>query len=61
MDRVLEGQQPEAVGVLRRELMAYVRRHGDPGSDFAGAEVIVAELVSNASEHAPGPAWVRAT
>src|SRR5690349_12054191 len=39
--------------------MAYVRRHGEAESDFAAAEIIVAELVSNAIEHAPGPAWVR--
>jgi DNA-binding NarL/FixJ family response regulator/anti-sigma regulatory factor (Ser/Thr protein kinase) len=56
---VLEAREPEAVGALRRELMAYVRRHGDADSDFAGAEIVVAELVSNAFEHAPGPAWVR--
>jgi DNA-binding CsgD family transcriptional regulator/anti-sigma regulatory factor (Ser/Thr protein kinase)/predicted ArsR family transcriptional regulator len=59
MEWVLEEQTPEAVGILRRELMAYVRRHGEATSDFAAAEIIVAELVSNAFEHAPGPAWVR--
>jgi DNA-binding NarL/FixJ family response regulator/anti-sigma regulatory factor (Ser/Thr protein kinase) len=36
-----------------------VRRHARPDSDFAAAELVVAELVSNAFEHAPGPAWVR--
>jgi DNA-binding NarL/FixJ family response regulator/anti-sigma regulatory factor (Ser/Thr protein kinase) len=50
---------PAAVRRLRREVMAYVRRHGDARSDFAGAELVVAELVANAFEHAPGPAWVR--
>ncbi len=56
---VLEQDGAEAVSALRREVMAYVRRHGDADSDFAGAEIVVAELVSNAFEHAPGPAWVR--
>lgn len=59
MEWVLEGRDAAAVRALRRELMAYVRRHGAPGSDFAGAEIVVAELVANAFEHAPGPAWVR--
>src|SRR3954453_19906224 len=49
----------EAVAALRREVMAYLRRHAEPDSDFAGAAVVVAELLSNAFEHAPGPAWVR--
>jgi DNA-binding NarL/FixJ family response regulator/anti-sigma regulatory factor (Ser/Thr protein kinase) len=40
--------------------MTYLKRHGDPDSDFAGAEVVVAELLINAFQHAPGPAWVRA-
>ncbi len=59
MEWVLERHGPECVTALRREVMAYVRRHGDPDSDFAGAEIVVAELVANAFEHAPGPAWVR--
>jgi DNA-binding NarL/FixJ family response regulator/anti-sigma regulatory factor (Ser/Thr protein kinase) len=56
---VLQDHAPEAVSVLRRDVMGYLRRHGEDGSDFAGAEIVVAELVSNAFEHAPGPAWVR--
>ena len=59
MEWALNGQSPAAVSALRREIMAYLRRHGDPESDFAGAEIVVAELLNNAFEHAPGPAWVR--
>ncbi len=59
MEWVLEDHGPESVSALRREVMAYIRRHGDADSDFAGAEIVVAELVANAFEHAPGPAWVR--
>jgi len=59
MEWVLKHDGPEAVRALRREVMGYVRRHGEAESDFAGAEIVVAELVANAFEHAPGPAWVR--
>lgn len=57
----LTGSGPKAVSALRREVMAYLRRHGEPDSDFAAAEIVVAELLNNAFEHAPGPAWVRAS
>jgi DNA-binding NarL/FixJ family response regulator/anti-sigma regulatory factor (Ser/Thr protein kinase) len=55
----LDSARAEAVTALRREIVAYLRRHGEPDSDFAGAEVVVAELLTNAFQHAPGPAWVR--
>ncbi|CAA9492584.1 MAG: hypothetical protein AVDCRST_MAG67-1359 [uncultured Solirubrobacteraceae bacterium] len=61
MEWALDGAGVEAVGALRREIMAYLRRHAEPDSDFAGAEIVVAELLANAFEHAPGPAWVRAS
>ncbi len=51
----------EAVSALRREVMAYLRRHAEPDADFAAAEIVIAELLSNAFEHAPGPSWVRAS
>jgi DNA-binding NarL/FixJ family response regulator/anti-sigma regulatory factor (Ser/Thr protein kinase) len=57
----LTGRTPQGVSALRREIMAYLRRHADADSDFAGAEIVVAELLNNAFEHAPGPAWVRAS
>ncbi|MDP1848591.1 MAG: LuxR C-terminal-related transcriptional regulator [Solirubrobacteraceae bacterium] len=55
------GAGAEAVSALRREVMAYLRRHAQPDSDFAAAEIVVAELLNNAFEHAPGPSWVRAS
>ena len=61
MEWALTGPAPETVGALRREVMAYLRRHAEPDSDFAAAEIVVAELLNNAFEHAPGPAWVRAS
>ena len=58
MDWYLDGRDMAAAVALRREIGAYLRRHGDPSSDFDVAEVAVSELISNLPRHAPGPAWV---
>jgi DNA-binding NarL/FixJ family response regulator/anti-sigma regulatory factor (Ser/Thr protein kinase) len=55
----LHSQHSSAVTELRREVVAYLRRHAEPKSDLAGAEMVVAELLANAFRHAPGPSWVR--
>lgn len=57
MDWYLEGSAPEAVSDLRHEIVDYLRRHAAEGSDVAGAELAVSELLSNVVRHAPGPAW----
>jgi DNA-binding NarL/FixJ family response regulator/anti-sigma regulatory factor (Ser/Thr protein kinase) len=57
----VHGTSAAAVAALRHEITAYLARHAEPDSDLAGAEIVIAELLSNAFEHAPGPAWVRAT
>jgi DNA-binding NarL/FixJ family response regulator/anti-sigma regulatory factor (Ser/Thr protein kinase) len=59
MEWAVDGSGPKAVTALRREVMSYLRRHAQADSDLPGAEIVVAELLSNAFEHAPGPAWVR--
>jgi len=59
MEWAVDGHSAAAVAALRREIAAYLGRHAEPGSDLAGAEVVIAELLANAFEHAPGPAWVR--
>src|SRR3954468_19813581 len=59
MEWALDGRNVEAVTALRHEVVAYLRRHAERDSDFAGAEIVVAELVGNALEHAPGLVWVR--
>ena len=61
MEWALRGGDADAVSALRREVMAYLRRHGQADSDFAAAEIVLAELLNNGFEHAPGPAWVRAS
>jgi len=61
LEWALTGADAEAVSALRREVMAYLRRHAQPDSDFAAAEIVVAELLNNAFEHAPGRAWVRSS
>lgn len=58
MEWAVDGGSVASVAALRHEIAAYLRRHGEPDSDLAGAEVVIAELLSNAFEHAPGPAWV---
>jgi DNA-binding CsgD family transcriptional regulator/anti-sigma regulatory factor (Ser/Thr protein kinase) len=60
MEWAIDGRRAASVAALRREVAAYLQRHAEPDSDLAGAEVVIAELLSNAFEHAPGPAWVRA-
>jgi DNA-binding NarL/FixJ family response regulator/anti-sigma regulatory factor (Ser/Thr protein kinase) len=60
MEWAVEGRSATATTALRREIAAYLGRHAEPDSDLAGAEMVIAELLSNAYEHAPGPAWVRA-
>ena len=59
MEWAVDGRSAAAIAALRREVAAYLARHAEPDSDLAGAEVVVAELLANAFEHAPGPAWVR--
>jgi DNA-binding NarL/FixJ family response regulator/anti-sigma regulatory factor (Ser/Thr protein kinase) len=61
MEWAADGRSPAAVAALRREIAAYLARHAEPDSDLAGAEMVIAELLSNAFQHAPGPAWVRAS
>jgi anti-sigma regulatory factor (Ser/Thr protein kinase) len=43
----------------RREFMTELRESGSTSSDFAGAELIFGELISNVVRHAPGPVRVR--
>ncbi|MFC4783608.1 ATP-binding protein [Nocardioides sp. MAHUQ-72] len=61
MDWYLPGDSPQTLPLLRRELVAYLRRHGEPESDFDAAELLVAESVGNAMRHTAGPVWVSLT
>ena len=61
MEWAVDGRSAAAIAALRREIAAYLGRHAEPDSDLAGAEMVIAELLSNAFEHAPGPAWVSAS
>jgi anti-sigma regulatory factor (Ser/Thr protein kinase) len=58
MDWYLPRDAGEGVSLLRHELVAYLRRHGDAASDFDAAELVVAESVGNAVRHTAGPVWV---
>jgi anti-sigma regulatory factor (Ser/Thr protein kinase) len=59
MDLFFDATDGNALGDVRRELSAYLERHARPGSDLAGADLVLGELLANAVRHAPGPAWVR--
>ena len=61
MDWYLPVGALETLPRMRRELVAYLRRHGEPESDFDAAELIVAESVGNAVRHTAGPVWVSLT
>jgi hypothetical protein len=61
MDWYLEPGEPQAVPALRRDLMAYLSRHSEPGSDLDAAELLIAEVVGNAARHTAGPVWVSLT
>ena len=58
MDCYVEAGATHALPVLRREIMTYLRRHGDPGGDFDAAELLIGEAVGNAVRHTSGPVWV---
>ncbi len=58
MDWYLEPGDAGAVPELRRAVVGYLARHASADSDLAAAEIVVAELLANAVEHAAGPAWV---
>jgi hypothetical protein len=58
VDWYLDGDDREAVRVLRHEVMAYLRRHAAPGSNLDDAEIVTSEVVGNAVRHAGGPIWV---
>lgn len=58
VDWYLNGDDAQALGALRRELVAYLRRHGEADSDLDSAELVVGEAVGNAVRHAGGPVWV---
>ncbi len=58
MDWYLDGDDAHATSLLRHEMAAYLRRHGEAASEFADAELVIAEVLGNAARHAGGPVWV---
>ncbi|MGZ4698648.1 MAG: ATP-binding protein [Oryzihumus sp.] len=58
MDWFLKPDDASAVGELRREVVAYLRRHAEPDSEVEDAELALSEVVGNAVRHAGGPVWV---
>ena len=58
MDWMVSADEAQSVPPLRREIMAQLRRHASRESDFASAELVIAELLSNAVAHGPDRARV---
>lgn len=61
VDWYLDARRPEAVSELRREIVGYLERHGDPGEAQDDAALVVAELLGNVARHTTGPGWVTLT
>ena len=58
MDWLLAPPTGQAVRALRRELAAFLSRHAADPEQVPDAELVAAELIGNAVEHAGGPVWV---
>lgn len=58
MDWYIDSSDHEALSELRHEFGDYLRRHADADGDIAGSQLVFAELVNNAAEHAGGPIWI---
>lgn len=64
MDWYIPVGAERAVGDIRREIVEYLRRHGEPGPDGADpagvdeSAITASELIGNAVRHTAGPAWV---
>jgi signal transduction histidine kinase len=54
----LEQGNAAAISGLRHRIMAGLRRIAAASADFDAAEIVVAELLSNALSHTSGPAWI---
>lgn len=57
MDWFFDGEDPEAVSALRREVTEYLRRHAADTGQLDDAELVVSELLGNTARHAAGPVW----
>ena len=53
-----DSRRSDDLARLRREVVAYLRLHGGPREDYAAAELIAGELLSNAGRYSPGPVSV---
>lgn len=58
MEWALEPADTAAVRRLRHQIMHALRRIATPEADLWAAEIVVAELLSNALAHTSGQAWI---
>ena len=57
VDWFFDGEDPEAVSELRREIARYLSRHAADDAALDEAELVVSELLGNTARHAAGPVW----
>jgi anti-sigma regulatory factor (Ser/Thr protein kinase) len=50
----LDAGRVDKAASLRREIVGQLHRHGCPADDYGAAELILGELLSNASRYTPG-------
>lgn len=58
MEWALEPADTAAVHRLRHQIMLALGRMATPDADLSSAEIVVAELLTNALAHTSGRAWV---
>jgi len=54
------GRDTRDIGLLRDEVVAYLRRHGEPDADYDGPRLVVSELLSNVWRHTGRAGWLHA-
>ncbi len=59
VDWYFDGSHPGATTALRQEFRRFLDRHASEGSDVAGAELALEEMVANTVRHGGGHGWVR--
>jgi hypothetical protein len=59
LDWHVDATDPAAVASLRRDVVSYLRRHGESGSDSAAADAALDVLFGAVAGAEEGSAWAR--
>ena len=60
MEWYFAGQDASQIGLLRDDVVTYLRRHGDTDVNYDDVAVVVSELVTNVWRHAASAGWLEA-